>query len=167
VVGRPVRPGRLHQTIDQIMADQETPTDGLLGEIARAKIAEANRKMARYKAAIDAGADLAEVAGWITEAKAQRLAAEAELRQATSTNRLTREQVTALITEAGEITATLHSADPGAMADAYRKLGIRLTYDPGRSTPATRQHRQIAGVRGGIDPIPTYCSISYGAEIDL
>jgi hypothetical protein len=65
--------------------------------------------------------------------KAQRLAAGAELRQASTTNRLTREQITALITEAGEIGATLNSADPGAMADACSKLGIRLTYDPGRS----------------------------------
>lgn len=61
--------GRLEQTIDQIMASQEGPAPSVQADLARAKIAEAARKTARYKALIDAGADLDEVAAWITEAK--------------------------------------------------------------------------------------------------
>ncbi len=86
--------------------------------------------MARYKAAIDAGGDPAEIGAWITQAKAQRIQAEADLRKATSKARITRQQIEELITMTADIAATLHDADPAQMANAYRKLGVRLTYDP-------------------------------------
>jgi hypothetical protein len=45
------------------MTSHQTQADGLTAEIARAKIAEVNRKTACYEALIDAGADRDEVAG--------------------------------------------------------------------------------------------------------
>lgn len=79
---------------------------------------------------IDADGDPAEIGGWISEAKAQRVQAEADLRKATSTARITRHQVEELISMTADIAATLLDAEPAQMADAYRKLGVRLTYDP-------------------------------------
>jgi site-specific DNA recombinase len=51
-----------------------------------AEYARANKveRMARYKAAIDVGGDPAEIGAWLSEAKAQRVQAEAELRRTTS-----------------------------------------------------------------------------------
>ncbi len=46
----------------------------------RQMIADCDAKMARYRAAIDAGGDLEEITGWINEAKAERRLAEAALR---------------------------------------------------------------------------------------
>ena len=75
-------PGRLEHTIDQMTAAQDAIGDDAAAETARAKIAEAGRKMAPYKAAIDDGGDVEEISTWISDVKAQRLAAEAELRRA-------------------------------------------------------------------------------------
>src|SRR5882724_2689691 len=88
--------------------------------------------MTRYRAALDAGGDPEEIGKWITDAKAQRLQAGAELRQAATRTTLTRQQIKALIEECADITADLRDAEPGDMAGTYRKLGLRLTYHPER-----------------------------------
>jgi hypothetical protein len=74
-------------------AAQDAIGDDMAAATARAKVADAGRKMARYKVAIDAGGVLEEISAWISDAKAQRLAAEAELRRATTRSRMTRQQV--------------------------------------------------------------------------
>jgi hypothetical protein len=71
-------PGRLQHTIDQMTAAQDATGDDAAAATARARFADAGRKMARYKAAIDAGGDLEEISTWIGDTKTQRLAAEAE-----------------------------------------------------------------------------------------
>jgi len=62
-----------------------------------------------------------------------RLAAEAELRRATPTAALNREQVQAVIEQCADLAKGLRDAEPADMAGAYRKLGVRLTYHPGRN----------------------------------
>ena len=90
--------------------------------------------MARYRAALDAGGDPEEIGKWTAQAKTQRLAAEAELRQATAgTATLTRHQVQALIEECADLARDLCDAEPAEVARAYQKLGLRLTYHPGRN----------------------------------
>ena len=111
-------------------AAQDGVGDDTAAETARAKVADAGRKMARYKAAIDAGGDLEETSTWISDAKVQRLAAEAELRRATTRSRMTRQQVADLISAVSDLAATLRGADSETAAEAYRQLGLRLTYYP-------------------------------------
>jgi site-specific DNA recombinase len=109
-------PGRLNETIDQMMAGQQTATDNAAAEAATTKIADANLKLARYRAALDAGGDPEEIGKWITETTTQRIRAEAELRQATSTTTLTRHQIQALIEDCADIATDLHHAQPAAIA---------------------------------------------------
>jgi site-specific DNA recombinase len=125
-------PHRLCDTIDQMMADQHAAAADAAAEAATAQIADASLKMARYRAALDAGGDPEEIGKWIADAKAQRLKAETGLRQATSKTSLTRQQIQALIKECAGIAADLRDAEPGDMAGACRKLGLRLTYHPAR-----------------------------------
>jgi hypothetical protein len=122
----------LRETVDQMVAGQHDVTDNAAAEAANAQIEDANLKMARYRAALDAGGDPEEIGKWIAEAKAQRLRAEAERRQATSRTALTRQQVQELIEQCADIAADLRDADPADMASTYRKLGLRLTYHPER-----------------------------------
>jgi site-specific DNA recombinase len=139
-------PHRLRGTIDQMISAQQVTGDQAAAQTATDKIADASRKMARYRATLDAGGDPEEIGRWIAEAKAQRLKAEADLRQATSTATPTRQQVQELIEECADIAADLRDADPGDMAAAYRKLGLRLTYHPERqlvSAAACPQPRDI------------------------
>jgi site-specific DNA recombinase len=130
-------PHRLRGTIDQMISAQQVTGDQAAAQAATGKIAEANRKMARYRAALDAGGDPEEIGKWIAEAKAQRLKAEADLRQATSTATPTRQQVQELIEECADIAADLRGADPGDMAAAYRKLGLQLCVPRIASTVVT------------------------------
>jgi Recombinase len=123
-------PSHIHETIDLITAAQDNETDDSAADAAKAAIADANERIARYKAAIDANGDPAEIGAWITEAKARRVQAEAELRRTTSKARVTRQQIEELINMTTDVAATLHNAEPAQIADAYRKLGVRLTYDP-------------------------------------
>ena len=151
-------PGHLPGTIDQMMAGQQAEGDTIAAEAATAKIADANLKMARYRAALDAGGDPEEIGKWITDAKAQRLRAEAELRQATSKATMTRQQIQALIEECADIAADLRDAEPGDTAGAYRKLGLRVTCHPERqlvSAAACPQPRDIGNwlvSEGGLEP---------------
>ena len=151
-------PSHIHETIDLITAAQDSGTDDIAAEAAKAKIADANQRMARYKATIDAGGDPAEIGAWITEAKAQRVQAETELRGATSKVRITRQQIEELITMTADIAATLRDAEPAQMADAYRKLGVRLTYDPAGPVIRATASPQAGNIgkwlvsEGGLEP---------------
>ncbi|HEY6315875.1 MAG TPA: recombinase family protein [Streptosporangiaceae bacterium] len=127
-------PARLSDTIDQIMAGQQAHADRPAAQAATARIEEAGVKMARYRAALDAGGDPEEIGKWIAQAKTQRLAAEAELRQATAgTATFTGQQIEALIEECADVAQDLCDTEPAEVARAYQKLGLRLTYHPGRN----------------------------------
>jgi site-specific DNA recombinase len=144
----------VRDTIYQIMAAQQTEADDAAAEAASAKIADADRKLTRYRAALDADGDPEEIGKWISEAKAQRLQAEAERRQAT----MTRQQVQDLIEECADIAADLRDGDPADMASAYRKVGLRLTYHPARNLVHAAACPQPGNIgkwsvsEGGLEP---------------
>jgi site-specific DNA recombinase len=83
----------------------------------RQKIADCDHKLAKYRAALDAGADPAVVAAWITEVTANRATAQAQLSAITPGRRLTRVEIHALISSADK-------------AEVYQQLGLRLDYQP-------------------------------------
>jgi site-specific DNA recombinase len=158
-LARVFAPCRLRDTIDQMMAGQPAATDTAAAEAATARIADANLKLARYRAALDAGGDPEEIGKWITDAKAQRLQAEAELRQATSKTTMTRQQIQALIEQCADIAAGLQNAEPGDMAQTYRKLGLKLTYHPERqlvraaACPRPGNIGKWSVSEGGLEPL--------------
>jgi site-specific DNA recombinase len=126
-------PAHIAGTIDQIMAGQRAETDHTAGQAALARIEDARGKMARYRVALDAGGDPEEMGKWIAEAKAQRLAAEAEMHQATpGTATVTRQQIQAVIEERADTAQNLRDASPADLASAHRRLSLRLTYYPAR-----------------------------------
>jgi hypothetical protein len=65
-------PHRLADTVDALFAAQaQVPVDAGL-QAAERVIADCNQKLARYRAALDAGADPALVTQWIAEVEASR-----------------------------------------------------------------------------------------------
>ncbi len=80
------------------------------------------------------------VTDWISETQTERRRLEAEIHAlGTSANPpLTREQITELITELGNITSVLRQAEPDAKAKLYRQLDLRLDYDPETQTVSAR-----------------------------
>ena len=123
-------------------------------------LAECDAKLARYRAALDAGADPAIVAGWIAETQTERQQAQQQQAQQApppapgKINPPTEEQITAIIEELGDIITALRDAEPEHKLEVYRSLGLRLTYTPETQTVHTKidlgPHRwDSVRVRGG------------------
>jgi len=115
----------------------------------RDEIAQCERQLAQYRAALDAGGDPAIVGQWITETQARKLAAGARLRAQTSAagaaqRRMSREDITSMINVITDTMTVLRHADPADKAELYARLGLRLTYDPGAS-PRTVNARAELG----------------------
>jgi site-specific DNA recombinase len=99
---------------------------------ARAVLTDCNTKLARHRAALEAGADPTIVTGWIAEVEADRREAMTALNRPTPrpARRMTREQIRDLVTSLGEIIGVLREADPADRAEVYQQLGLHLTYHP-------------------------------------
>lgn len=101
---------------------------------ARDAIAQCDTKIARYRAVIDAGADPADVAGWIAQVQAEKATHQMSLDRVTPPDPLTAERIEQLITNLGDVTATVRNADSQDKSKLYASLGVRLSYHPGTRT---------------------------------
>ena len=72
---------------------------------------------------------------------------------------LTRQQVQAVIDQCADMPKDLRDAEPADMAVAYRKLGLRLTYRPGRNLVQATASPRPANIgkwlvsEGGVGPL--------------
>ena len=127
-------------TCDAMSRAQE-PDDALAArrEAAHRRIADCDRRLDRYRAALEAGADALVVAGWMREVQGERLAAEHELGNAAPAQApLTANEVRALIGGIQDAVALLGQADPNLKADMYAELGVELTYQPDQNLVKVR-----------------------------
>ncbi|WP_103937630.1 recombinase family protein [Thermomonospora echinospora] len=159
-LGKTFTPHRLKELIADTQTAPQMDDTALR---AKAKIAECHAKLARHRAALEAGADPATIAQWIAETNTELKIAESQAH--TPTDRqpaLTPEQIDALITACGGLVQALQDAEPQDRQDVYRQLGIRLTYeprkqeirvetriDPDQLTPHDPCHGVTVRVRGG------------------
>jgi site-specific DNA recombinase len=116
-------------------------------------ITECERKLARHRAALEAGADPALVVAWSHQVQQQRTIAQTRLATLTSrhsTNRrMSRDDIHALVDTLGGLLNALRHADPADKAEVYRDLGVRLTYNH-------TQHTVLAETR----PTSSVCVVS-------
>ncbi|EFC79203.1 recombinase family protein [Parafrankia sp. EUN1f] len=125
---------------------------------AQRQVAECDRKLARYRSVLDAGADETTVVGWIAETTAQRAAAQAVLatRSRQARPRLSRQEIADLVERFDDLRRVLRDADPEDKAKVYAALGVRLTYKPSErrllvaATPAPRQVGVKVVSEGGL-----------------
>jgi site-specific DNA recombinase len=153
-LAREFAPHRLTNTLRDLAAAQrhETTQAGDDEETAR-KIAECDRKLAQYRAALDAGADPATVAAWIAETGAQKASYARVMRKpATTRHRMTEAEIKAIVDKLAEIARVLADADPDDKAEVFRQLGLKLTYQPSRQVAEAEIKNpgrwQFDGVRG-------------------
>ena len=114
-------------------------------EQAQRDIAHCDAKLRAHRAALEAGADPAIVAGWMAEVQPQRIVAEARLRQGSGRQRMTAEGITRVVASLRDLMGVLAAADPADKAQIYSQLGLALTYGPGSQT-----------VRAEARPLPMY-----------
>jgi site-specific DNA recombinase len=133
-------PHRLDQTIREIEAAQPPATAPAQPDIPApdtgAVIADCDAKLARYQAALDAGADPQAVARWTRQVEADRAAALA--RDATQARhqpgrRLTADNIRALITSLGDLRDVIRDATPAEKTAIYDQLGLKITFKPGQA----------------------------------
>jgi site-specific DNA recombinase len=123
-------PPQLATTVEA-MADAQDPHDAreAAQEAARRAIADCDRRLDRYRAALEAGTDPALVARWTAEVNAERIAAQSQLRQTTGRTRMTTEEIQTLVTSLGHLADVLHHADPADKTAVYQQLGLTMTYE--------------------------------------
>lgn len=115
-------------------------------------LADCQRRLDRYRAALEAGTDPAIVQQWIAEVTATRAAAEVQLRDShTAPEGLTPEQVRGLLEQAGGLVNALDRSDPALHAQLYEELDIDGVYDPNSHTVHVQAElgRRIGRVGGG------------------
>ena len=125
------------------MAAWSSDDDGEAGsKAARRKLADCDQRLAKYRQALDAGADAAVVAGWMAEVQGERLVAETELGRGRSREaKLTKERRRATRQELGDIAAVLADGRPEVTRrEVYEELGVSVRLRPDR-------RRRTAGVR--------------------
>jgi site-specific DNA recombinase len=126
-------PHRLSETLRDLVAAQETSIRRVTGsdDVTR-KIAECERKLTQYRAALDAGASAATVGAWIAETEAEKAGYQLSARHAPTRPRMGEAEIKAIVDKLADISAVLRTADPEDKAEIFRKLGLRLTYHPQR-----------------------------------
>ncbi|WP_197699108.1 hypothetical protein [Micromonospora inositola] len=141
-------PHRIEQTITAMADAQPLDHPPALATAAQTIITACNAKLERYRAALDAGADPTVVTGWIAQTQAERARAEADLHAnvGKSPRRMSRAEITSLVTALGDIAAVLRDADPADKAEVYRQLGLRLTYQT--ETQTVRAAVDLSAHRG-------------------
>jgi DNA invertase Pin-like site-specific DNA recombinase len=148
-------PDRIDDTCAALAAASEPdPGTDARQDANRKKLKDCDARLATYRAALEAGTDPALVGKWIAEVQAERGAAERAVGQATQGQRLTKDQVCALVAALGDTVAALRQADPADKADAYRELGINLTFHPEGTVQVEARPRVYSGVcrRGDTNP---------------
>jgi site-specific DNA recombinase len=122
---------------------------------ARQLLADCDRRLARYRAALEADVDPAVVGQWIAEVTAARQAAEASLHQLDAAPEpLSPEEIRRALEQVGGLAAALDGADPFLRAQLFEELGIEGTYDPRARVVAIRAdlRRRMERVGGGLEP---------------
>jgi site-specific DNA recombinase len=153
---REFAPHRLLGTISDLaavqFAESATLPDGH-GEAAL-KIAECDRKLTQYRAALDAGANPATVATWIAETEAEKAGYQIAARPVRPRQRrMSEEEIKAIVDRLGDLVLVLAGADSSDKSEIFRQLGLKLTYHPGREIVEAQVQPAgcgfFDGVRGG------------------
>ncbi|MBL7255943.1 recombinase family protein [Paractinoplanes lichenicola] len=104
-------------------------------ETLRQTINDADQKISRYRATLDAGGDPALIATWIGEATAIKKAAQTRLGLTEAPpQRMGSDQLDAIADAFNDLFRLLRAADPQDRAELYSRIGLRLTYKPGSET---------------------------------
>ncbi len=132
-LGELFAPDGIDATVNQLAeqaARLEDPAAQARAEAARARIADYDAKIGRYRVSLDAGGDPAVIGPWIAETQAKKVTAQAEIRTATGRRHMSREEIEAVVAAFSDLARVVQEADAADKADIYAKLRLTLTYQP-------------------------------------
>ncbi|MBK1788309.1 recombinase zinc beta ribbon domain-containing protein [Prauserella cavernicola] len=125
-------PHRLRDTLTALAESQPDPATDPDRLAAEHTIRECDAKLTHYRTALEAGTDPTLVTQWITEIQARRAHAVATTKTTHPPQRLAANDVDTLIQQLRDLRTVIDQANPDDKADVYRKLGLALTYRPGK-----------------------------------
>ncbi|WP_316742205.1 zinc ribbon domain-containing protein [Streptomyces sp. MK7] len=165
-IARAFAPDRLPATIEALThasaaastAETQTPEQAQ----ARQAIKECERRLARYRAALDAGADPTVVTQWINEAQRDKVAAQKKLdAQPAGTRKkqspLDARQIRQITESLGDIAQRIQIAAVEKKGPLYEALGITISYEHATRTATVKSrpsspYRQALCPRGDLNP---------------
>ncbi len=125
-------PANIDETLDALDAAQrhDPPQDARV-EGARRTLASCDAQLAKYRAALEAGADPKVVTTWIAEVQGKRMAAEQVVADSREHRKFTRKELRELVLQT-DIREALQTAERDEKRKLYESLGLSLTFDPVR-----------------------------------
>jgi hypothetical protein len=99
-------------------------------EAARRKLEDCDSRLARYRSALDSGADPLVVTAWVAEVQGDRFRAEAELASCAESRPIGVDEVRELIQGLSDVPRALSEADPADKASLYSEIGVSVIYHP-------------------------------------
>ncbi|MEV2223473.1 recombinase family protein [Nocardia vinacea] len=136
-------------TIAALVATQNTDDTDTHRHILGQRVTDAEARLARHLAAIEAGVDPQALVAAMNTAQADKAAAEAELKSLPKIQRLTDTEIRKLIDALGDIRAVLTAGDPADKLRLYRALHLEVRY----------KHQQQLAIVGA-----TPCGVSTGVR---
>jgi DNA invertase Pin-like site-specific DNA recombinase len=121
-------PDRIDKTVAQLLeVARPSEEDTARVEAAKRSLDDCEKRLAKYRTALENGADPTVVATWIAEVQGQRLAASRELADASRAD-ADEPSIREMIENVGPIVVALAAADATKKAALYRDLGLSLIY---------------------------------------
>jgi site-specific DNA recombinase len=99
-------------------------------EAADRMIEDCDARLAKYRAALEAGGDPVVIAGWMQEVQAERLRAEREMARSLPAEPLSKTEIKALARSVRDPVKMLAKADPALKAEVYAGLGLHVEWRP-------------------------------------
>jgi site-specific DNA recombinase len=115
----------------------------------RLVISDRDRKLANYRALLDHEAALTVAAAWIDDTQRERKQLERRLGQHVPGDRLTKEQVKAMVKALKDIVSVLADAEPAEKTELYDQLGISLVYNANGTVTVESRPRGVQVCVGG------------------
>ncbi len=108
----------------------DTTAEVLRAQSLRDKIKDCDKRLDKYRVALDAGADAEVVIGWLHDVRRERTALELKLADIPPAPTATPDDLRALIKDMEAVVNALSAADPEERTAVYRALAMEVTYDP-------------------------------------
>ncbi|WP_110081286.1 hypothetical protein [Actinokineospora spheciospongiae] len=129
-IGQLFHPDNLDDTVAALMGAQSGAHEAPRTSNAKARKAEAERRLRKLQEAIAVGVDPAALVEPINQAQTDRVAAQVEMDNQPATGDLDRAEVYAMIDSLGDVGTTLADAKPAGLARLYRNLDLNMVYQP-------------------------------------
>ncbi|MBF6341048.1 recombinase family protein [Nocardia abscessus] len=129
-------------TIASLLAVQDSNDHDTQRALLRRRIADADARLGRHLAAIEAGVDPQALVAAMNATQADKAAAQAELQSLPNVPRLSETEIRKLIDSLGDVAAVLAAGARADKANLYQALQLHITYRP---------RQQLAVV--GADPV--------------